>query len=33
MASAPIMRLPEPDEVTELAPDFVLMTYKRAEDG
>ena len=33
MASAPIMRLPEPDEVTQLAPDFVLMTYKRAEDG
>ena len=33
MASAPIGRLPEPDEVTQLAPDFVLMTYKRAEDG
>ena len=33
MGSAPIMRMPEPDELTQLAPDFVLMTYKRAEDG
>ena len=33
MASAPILRLQEPDEVTQLAPDFVLLSYKRAEDG
>ena len=33
MASAPIMRLRPPDEVIQLAPDFVLLAYTRAEDG
>ena len=33
MASAPALRLRQPDEVTQLAPDFVLLAYKRAEGG
>ena len=33
MASAPIMRLRLPDEAIQLAPDLVLLAYKRAEDG
>lgn len=33
MAAAPVMRLRKPDDVVQLGPDFVLLAYKRAEDG
>ena len=33
MASAPVMRLRQPDEVTALGADFVLLAYKRPEDA
>ena len=33
MSSAPIARLRPPDKVAELAPDFLLPAYTRAEDG
>ena len=33
MASAPVRRLRQPDEVTALGADFVILAYKRPEDG
>ena len=33
MSVSPVMRLRKPDEITQLASDFVLLAYKAAEDG
>ena len=33
MSVAPVMRQRKPDEITQLAEDFVLLAYKRPEDG